>query len=88
MTAPMPIMQSPGGLASNEPRERHYTPEEFSEALRQYGITLHPVVVRMRCRYPESNAYHIKTNPAFPGRHYIPESELIRIVTTSKHRHE
>ncbi|WP_334319630.1 hypothetical protein, partial [Termitidicoccus mucosus] len=62
-----------------------YTPSEFSAALAQYGITMHAVIVRWRCTTDGANPQHIRTNPAFPGRHYIPESELIRLVTGNRH---
>ena len=77
--------QSPGGLASNTPRERHYTPCEFSAALAEHGITLHPVTVRWRCGLPSDWPLHIRSNPNYPGRIYIPESELIRLVTSRRH---
>jgi hypothetical protein len=64
------------------PPERHYTPGEFSAALARHGITLHPVTVRWRCGLPEGQPLHIRTNPNYPGRIYIPDSELIRLSTT------
>jgi hypothetical protein len=80
-----PARPSPGGSAANAPRERHYTPGEFSAALAEHGITLHPVTVRWRCGLPEGVPLRIGANPNYPGRHYIPESELIRLVTTKDH---
>jgi hypothetical protein len=65
---------------------RHYTPGEFSAALAAHGITLHPVTVRWRCGLPEGDPLRIRANPNYPGRRYIPGSELIRLVTT-KDRH-
>jgi hypothetical protein len=84
-----PARPSPGGLAANAPRERHYTPGEFSAALAGYGITLCTRLVRERCALPASAALRISTNPEFPGRLFIPEGELIRLVTARKNnRHE
>jgi hypothetical protein len=80
-----PMNQSPGGLASNAPKERHYTPSEFSAALAEYGISVCTDRIRLRCLLHAADPQHISTNPAFPGRHYIPESELIRLVTARRH---
>jgi hypothetical protein len=65
--------------------ERHYTPGEFSAALARWGITMHPGVVRWRCGLPEGDPRRIRHNRAFPGRRYIPESELNRLANDNRH---
>ena len=75
----------PGGLASNTPRERHYSPSEFSAALAENGITLSSWSVRERCALPAADPLRVASNQWFPGRYYIPESELIRLVTNRRH---
>jgi hypothetical protein len=66
------------------PLPRHYTPGEFSAALEACGITLHPKTVRERCGLPDGDAERIRVNPNFPGRYYIPGSELTRLATGEK----
>jgi hypothetical protein len=75
-----PTSTNPGGLATNEPRPRYYTPGEFSAALEACGISIRTDAVRERCALPEGDALHIRTNNYFPGRRYIPESELFRLL--------
>jgi hypothetical protein len=64
--------------------EYYYTPGELSGLLAECGITLHPAVVRQRCALPASDPQHIRTNAAFPGRHYIPGSEAMRLIKSTK----
>jgi hypothetical protein len=82
---PAPPPKPPPGPASNAPGERYYTPSEFSGALAAHGVSLCTERVRQRCLLPAAEPQHLRTNTAFPGRHYIPESELIRLVTATSH---
>ncbi|MDR0351966.1 MAG: hypothetical protein LBI02_00935 [Opitutaceae bacterium] len=66
-------------------KERHYTLGEFSAALAVLGLSLHPQLVRARCALPAGAPLHIKTNPYIPGRRYIPESELWRLIERPSH---
>lgn len=67
---------TPGGKASPVPaRTRHFTPCELSQALRDGGLSRSPRWISDECA-----AGRIATNPAFRGRHYIPESELFRLL--------
>lgn len=69
-------LTAPGGKAAPaSARPRHYTPCEFSLALEDGGLRRSSRWVSDECR-----AGRIATNPAFPGRHYIPESELFRLL--------
>jgi hypothetical protein len=69
------------GKATAAPvRERRYSPSEFSGALAGLHIGLCEKLVRQRCNLPESDPLHIATIKGFPGRHWIPESELFRIA--------
>lgn len=61
-------------------RERRYSPSEFSGALAELHIGLCEKLVRQRCCLPETDPLHIATVKGFPGRHWIPESELFRIA--------
>lgn len=54
---------------------RHYTPCEFSAALETHGIRRSTRWVTDQCKYKR-----IATNPAFPSRYSIPESELFRLA--------
>lgn len=69
-----------GGKSSPAPvRQKHYTPGELSLALEEGGL-------RRSARWvaDECHAGRIATNPAFRGRHYIPESELFRLLGISE----
>jgi hypothetical protein len=70
------------------PSEYYYTPGEVSAVLAEHGITLHPKMVRERCALPASDPQHIRTNAAFPGRHYIPFSEVNRLIADNIKTHE
>jgi hypothetical protein len=61
-------------------RARNYSPSEFSQALAEFGISLCVAEIRRRCGRPKADELHIATLHHFPGRWYIPESELFRIV--------
>ncbi len=65
-----------GGKSSPCPvRAKHYTPCELSTALEEGGLKRSPRWVADECA-----AGRIATNPAFRGRHYIPEAELFRLL--------
>jgi hypothetical protein len=70
------------------PSEYYYTPGEVSAVLAEHGITLHVVTVRERCCLPVSDPQHIRTNAAFPGRHYIAFSEVNRLIADNIKNHE
>jgi hypothetical protein len=100
IAAPMPASRSgsfltqnagqPGTLAHSLPqngfgrRIRHYTPKEAAAALADAGIPAAAKAIRRRCRLPASDPRHIATNPAFPGRFHIPETELARLLGARK----
>ena len=63
---------------------RHYTPKELSAALAEAGIALSERSIMRRCGLPEGDALRIATPPAFPGRHYLPETELVRLLGVSE----
>jgi hypothetical protein len=76
---------SPARLAPNLPPSirRHYTCKEFSAALFELAeINLGERAIARRCSLPFGDPARIATNPAFPGRHYIPASELARLAGT------
>lgn len=71
---------TPTGKACEVPaRKRYLTPGEFSLALADSGLSMHPDTVRRRCGLPAGDPLRIATHPDFPGRHYIPVSEFDRI---------
>lgn len=64
---------------------RHYSPKEFAAALFSRGrIELHERTVQRRCALPPADPLHIATNAHFPGRDWIPESELLRLLGVSE----
>lgn len=70
-----------GGKASAAPvRVRNYSPSEFSAALAECGVSLCVRNVTERCNLPLGDPRRIATLAAFPGRHFIPESELFRLL--------
>ena len=54
---------------------RVFDPKSFSAALEDAGVSRSAGWVRAQC-----SAGRIRTNPAFPGRHVIPASELARVL--------
>ena len=70
-----------GGKACAAPvRRRHYTPKEASSELASFDVFICVKRLRERCNLPAGNPDRIATNPAFPGRHFIPEAELLRLA--------
>lgn len=70
-----------GNANSSVIRVRHLTPKEFATELRERsGISVTERTIADRCGLPESDARHIRTNPLWRPRHFIPESELSRLA--------
>lgn len=68
-------------LARKLTGRRFFSPKEFVAALEaRHGIRVSERTVRERCQLPEADPLHIATNPAFPGRWWIPEAELARLA--------
>lgn len=64
---------------------RHWTPKELAADLAEvHGIEVGERAIVRRCTLPADNPGHIATNPAFPGRHYIPEAEALRLLRGAK----
>ncbi len=59
---------------------RYLTPKDLSRELSSAGIILHEQSIRRRCNLPADDAARIDSNPLFPGRFFIPESELARLL--------
>ncbi len=59
---------------------KYYAPKDVARELNAVGIPAHEKGIRRRCRLPASDPRHIATNPAFPGRFYVTESELLRLL--------
>ena len=59
---------------------RHYSPKEFAAALARGGITVCERHIARRCALPASDSLYIASNPHFPGRYWIPETELTRLL--------
>lgn len=61
---------------------RHWTPKELAGDLaakfRDVSISERSIV--RRCGLPAGHPGHIATNPAFPGRNYILETEVYRLL--------
>ncbi len=68
--------QIQGGKAvSPSPRPRNYTPKEASAALAEANIHRSERWISRECAEGR-----IATLPFYPGRHIIPESELLRLM--------
>lgn len=63
---------------------KHYAPKDIARELNAAGIPSHPKTIRKRCRLPVGHPRRIETNPEFPGRFSIPETELIRLLGVRK----
>lgn len=75
------LARPPSGPAVAAPvRAKFYTPKEFSAALADCGLRLCERAIAARCGLPIRHRDHIATNGLFKGRHFIPESELFRLV--------
>lgn len=63
---------------------KHYAPKDVARELNAAGIPSHPKTLRKRCRLPAGDPRRIVTNPEFPGRFLIPETELLRLIGAGK----
>jgi hypothetical protein len=61
-------------------RPRHYTPKEAASALEEFRIFVCARTISDRCALPAGHARHIATNPHWHPRHFIPESEVLRLA--------
>jgi hypothetical protein len=59
---------------------RHFSPKELASELAAYGVQLGERAIQSRCNLPEGDPLRIATNPNFPGRHFILERELARLL--------
>lgn len=64
---------------------RHWTPKELACDLTEvHGVEVSERSIVRRCSLPADSAGSIATNPAYPGRHYIPEAEALRLLRAGK----
>lgn len=61
--------------------DNHLSPKEVASRLTEAGIETHEKMIRRRCRLPVGNKWRIYRNPEFPGRYFIPVSELQRLLS-------
>lgn len=59
---------------------KHLAPKDVARLLTEAGIPTHEKAIRRRCTLRKGTALRIETNPEFPGRFYIPETELKRLL--------
>ena len=71
-----PVSRSPASRTG----QSFHTPKDVARELIAAGIPAHENSIRRRCCLPAGDERRIKTNPAFPGRHYVPDSELARLL--------
>lgn len=58
-----------------------YSPKEASRELEaRYRLRVSEKTLRERCNLRPGHPLRIETNPRFPGRHWIFESELARLA--------
>lgn len=80
--APAPAQVMPHTPA-HRAGKRTWTPKELAGELAEaFGVPVCERNIVRRCNLPPTDPAHISTLPAFPGRHYIPASEVIRLLAT------
>jgi hypothetical protein len=62
--------------------KRHWTPKELAGdlAAKFTDVSVSERSIVRRCALPSDHPARIETNPAFPGRNYILESEVFRLL--------
>jgi hypothetical protein len=61
--------------------KRTWTPKELAADLADaFGVPVCERTIVKRCSLPASHPGHIATLAAFPGRHFIPAREVIRLM--------
>lgn len=81
-TAPAP---APAQVLPHKPADRDgkrtWTPKELAADLAAaFGVPVCERTIVKRCNLPADNPGHIATLPAFPGRHFIPAREVLRLL--------
>lgn len=77
---PPPAQEMPRKPASRAGK-RTWTPKELAAELAEaYGVPVCERSIVKRCRLPVGHPARIATLPAFPGRHYIPGAEALRLL--------